>query len=297
MPLRQPLSDSVVVVTGASSGIGAATAQALAACGTSVVLAARGTESLHDVAKRCIARGGAALPVPTDVTDPDAVEELAAQAEARFGRIDGWVNNAAVGLYAHLADAPIDEVRRTLEIDVFGYLYGVQAALPRLRRAGGGVIVNIASVLGVVTVPWMGAYNISKYAVRALSATLRQELGTRPVSVCTVLPASIDTPFYQSAANHTGRTPRPIPPVYRPELVADTVVRVLRRPRREVYAGRLGHVLALQARFAPALTERLMAWYGDRAALGPAPAAQTRGALFEPHVAEESPMPAQGIQA
>jgi NAD(P)-dependent dehydrogenase (short-subunit alcohol dehydrogenase family) len=280
MPLGRALSESVVVVTGASGGIGAATAQALAEQGTSVVLAARGIDALREVAARCVARGGAALAVPTDVTDAAAVDGLATDAVARFGRIDAWVNNAAVGLYARLVDAPLEEVRRTVDVNLFGSLHGVRAAVPRLRASGGGVIVNVASVLADVTVPFMGAYNVSKHAVRALSETVRQELGDRSVSVCTVLPASIDTPFYRHAGNRSGRAVRPMPPVYPPELVAATIVRVLRRPRRVAYAGRLGHALAVQWRLTPALTERVLAWYGRRAPFDDALAAATPGNLY-----------------
>jgi NAD(P)-dependent dehydrogenase (short-subunit alcohol dehydrogenase family) len=276
VPLRRALSDSVVVLTGASSGIGAATAEALAARGAAVVLAARRVGALHRVAGRC---GGRTLVVPTDVSDPGAVEALARAAETRFGRIDAWINNASVGVYAPLADAPVDDVRRAIEVNLLGYLYGVQAALPRLR-ADGGVIVNVASVLAATTVPWMGAYNMSKHAVRALSDTLRQELTDGSVSVCTVLPASIDTPFYRHAANRTGRAVQPIPPVYPAGVVARTIVSVLRRPRREAYAGRLGHVLAVQQRLLPGATEWVMARYARRVALGSAPAPPTDGNLF-----------------
>jgi short-subunit dehydrogenase len=282
MPLCRPLSESVIVVTGASGGIGAAVAHALAERGTSVVLAARRADALTEIAAQCGARGGAALPVPTDVSDARAVEALAATATARFGRIDAWINNAAVALYADLADAPLDEVRRTIEVNLFGYLHGIRAALPRLSAAGGGVIVNVASVLSAVTTPYMGAYNLSKHAVRALSDTVRQELPDRSVSVCTVLPASIDTPLYRHAGNRTGYTVRPLPPVYPPEVVAQAVVRLLRSPRREAYAGRLGHLLALQQRLTPALVERVMAGYGRRAAVAAIPAVPTPGNLFTP---------------
>ncbi len=278
MPLRRPLSESVVVVTGASGGIGAATALALDAEGATVVLAARREDALREVAGRC----AGAVVVPTDVTDPDAVRALADEARTRFGRIDAWVNNAGVGLYAGLADAPLDEVRQVIDVNLLGYLYGVQAALPGLRAAGGGVIVNVASVLSDVTVPYMGAYNISKHAVRGLSDTLRQELDQDDVSVCTVLPASIDTPFYRNAGNRSGREVRPMPPVYPPQTVAKTIVKILNRPRREAYAGFLGHALAVQAKLTPAPVERVLAWYGRRAALGATPAAPTTGNLFGP---------------
>src|SRR5690349_9529059 len=151
MPLRRPLAGSVVVVTGASGGIGAATALALAEKGAAVVLAARRAGALRAVADRCVAAGkaagGRALAVPTDVTDPAAVTALAHAATGEFGRLDAWVNNAGVGLYARLADVPLDELRRVVDVNLLGYLYGVRAALPELRAAGGGVIVNVASVL------------------------------------------------------------------------------------------------------------------------------------------------------
>lgn len=282
MPLRRPLSESVVVVTGASGGIGAATSLALAAEGATVVLAARRADALRAVAARCEEAGGRALAVPTDVTDPAAVTALAAAATSGYGRIDAWVNNAGVGLYAGLADAPVDEVRKVLDVNVLGYLYGVQAALPGLRAAGGGVIVNVASVLSDITVPFMGAYNLTKHAVRGLSDTLRQELVQDEVSVCTVLPASIDTPFYRNAGNRSGREVRPMPPVYPPETVARAIVKTLRRPRRERYAGLLGHALAVQWKVTPSPVERVLAWYGRRAALTSTPTAPTTGNLFEP---------------
>lgn len=283
MPLTRPLAESVVVVTGASGGIGAATAVAVASQGAAVVLAARRGDALEAVAARCAAVGGRGLAVPTDVTDPVAVKEVAAAARSSFGRLDAWVNNAGVGLYAGLADAPLDEVRRVVDVNLFGYLHGVQAAVPELRAAGGGVIVNVASVLSDVTVPFMGAYNITKHATRGLSDTLRQELGPNgPISVCTVLPASVDTPFYRDAANRSGRAVRPMPPVYRPATVARTILKVLRRPRREAYAGRAGRVLAVQWRLAPGPVEAVLAWYGRRAAFRSTPAAPTTGNLFEP---------------
>jgi NAD(P)-dependent dehydrogenase (short-subunit alcohol dehydrogenase family) len=267
MPLSRSLSDSVVVLTGASSGIGAATAALLARRGTTVVLAGRRVDPLVGVARRCRDLGGQALVVPTDVTDPDAVERLAERAVAGYGHLDGWVNNAAVGLYAPLPDAPLDDLRRVLEVNLLGYLYGVRAAIPRMRESGGGVLVNNASVLGTVTVPNMGAYTIAKHGVLALSATLRQDLrlaGDTGISVCTCLPASVDTPFYRHAANYTGRQPRPIPPVYPPDVAARTIVGLLRRPRRQAYAGGAGRILAAQWRHLPGLTEWIMTRYAGR---------------------------------
>lgn len=283
MPLSRPLDESVVVITGASGGIGAATALALAARGTRLVLAARREPALAEIAARCATAGGRALTVPTDVTDPTAVAALADGAVSEFGRIDGWVNNASVAVYGPLHELPLDEVRRVIEVNVLGYVYGAQAAVTHMRRDG-GVLVNVASVLGKVTTPYMAPYTMAKHAVRAMSASLRQDLraeGVRGISVSTVLPASIDTPFYRNAANHTGRVVGPLPPVYQPSVVARVIVRSLEHPRREAFAGSIGHVLAAQWGLAPGLTERLLAWYG-RTALKDGAAQDGAGTLFEP---------------
>lgn len=283
MPLTRSLSDSVVVITGASSGIGAATAHALARRGAAVVLAARSEEALHTVAGQCRDLGGRAVAAPTDVTDPDAVQRLAARAVTAFGRIDAWINNAGVSSYGVLDEVPPEEFRRVVETNLLGAAYGMHAVLPYLRTAGGGVIINNASVLAEVTMPYMAAYNSSKHGLRGLSDTVRQEMratGEAGISVCTVLPATIDTPFFRSAGNHTGRQLVPPPPVYPAEVVARTMVRVLIRPRREAYAGPAALLLAMPWRLAPATTERLLTYYAARAEFGASPASSTTGNLF-----------------
>ncbi len=283
MPLTRALSEAVVVVTGGSSGIGMSTAHELAARGAAVVIAARGADALEAVADDCRRLGGRALAVPTDVSDPAAVHALAEEAEARFGRIDGWVNNAGISAYGFTDQVPAADFRRVVEVNLLGTAYGMQAALPHLYAAGGGVIVNNASVLGVVTMPFQAAYNASKHGVRGLSDTVRQELrasGHREVSVCTVLPATIDTPFFDTAANHTGRALRPPPPVYPPHLVARRIARLLRHPRREAYAGRGGPALVIPYRIAPGLVERILGGYARRAQFRPGPAEVTSGNLF-----------------
>ena len=285
MPLARPLSDSTVVITGASSGIGTATAYALARRGCTVVLAARTEPALRAVARECDELGGRTLVVPTDITDPAAVERLAASAVAQFGRIDAWVNNAAVGVVGLFDEIPVAEFRRVLEVDLLGTAYGMRAALPHLDAAGGGVVVNNASVLAEVAMPYQSAYNAAKHGIRGLADTVRQELrltGRGNISVCTVLPAAIDTPFFRHAANHSGRMPAPPPPVYPPEMVAETIVRLLRRPRREAYAGGAARLIGLQWRLAPALAERALTWYAHRTQFGPAGRPDSTGNIFRP---------------
>ncbi len=284
MPL--PISESVVVITGASSGIGRATARAFARRGETLALAARREGPLQECAEECRELGAQAIAVPTDVSDEQQVRRLAAAAISDFGRVDTWVNNAAVSLFARLEEAPLDEVRQVLDTNLFGYLHGARAALPYFREQGSGVLINNASVVAEVTQPYVGAYVLSKAAIRALGAVLRQELmldGCRGIHVCTVMPGMIDTPLLHHAGNHTGRAPKPMPFVYPPERVARTIVNLARFPRREVYVGNAARSFALQHRMAPGLTERTMARVTERRHLAQdEPAPSTTGALFTP---------------
>ena len=284
--MGRKLGDSVVVITGASSGIGCAAAKEFARRGATVVLAARGEKALTDVAEECRQLGARALAVSTDVTDEAAVRRLAARAIENFGRIDVWVNNAAVMMWGRLDQAPLDDYRRVIETDLFGYIYGARAVLPYFREQGSGVLINNASIVAKVSQPYAGPYVISKHGVRALGMNLRQELwleGAKDIHVCTIMPATIDTPFFQHAANYTGRTPKPMPPVYPADKVAKTIVRMAERPRREVFVGNSGRALARQNRLAPGTTERALAKMTDKQHFFREKAASpTSGNLYDP---------------
>ena len=281
--MRRKVEDSVVVITGASSGIGRATALAFARRGASVVLAARREGALRELAGECERAVGSALAVPTDVTDAAAVEELARRAVERFGRIDVWVNNAGVTVFARFEDAPPEAYERVMQTNFFGYVHGARAALRRFREQGSGVLINNSSMNGRLGAPYASAYAASKWAVRGWSESLRQELrDAEDIHVCVVLPASIDTPFFQHAANYTGRPVKPLSPVYDAGKVADAIVALAKRPRREVIVGGAGRFLSWQHTLAPALAERAYAIQAERDHFQDGVAPPTEGNLFEP---------------
>lgn len=256
---RREIRGSVVVVTGASSGIGRATALAFAARGARLVLAARDEEALRLVAEECRERHGAdALPVPTDVRDEDAVDALAEVAVTRFGRLDVWVNDAGVTMMGSLEAVPVEAVRELFETNVMGVLHGSRAALARFRRQGGhGVLVNVGSLAGKVSYALAAPYCATKHAVHALTEALRQELAGTDMHACLVVPATIDTPLFQHAANFTGREVVAMRPIYRAERVARAIVSLAERPRREVVVGRSARVMTLMDRLLPWLFERV----------------------------------------
>jgi NAD(P)-dependent dehydrogenase (short-subunit alcohol dehydrogenase family) len=283
--MPRKLKDAVVVVTGASSGIGRATARMFADKGAAVVVAARRGEALSEVATECEQLGGRGLAVPTDVSDEAEVRALAQQAIETFGRIDVWVNNASVTLFGRFNETPSEDYRRVIDVNLFGTIHGARAALPIFREQGQGVLINVSSIVTEMPQPYTSAYMISKHGIRALGMSLRQELaldGAEDIHVCTVLPATIDTPLFQHAANYTGRVPKALPPVYPAEKVASAIVGLARRPQREVMVGAAGRLIAAQANLAPGLTERTAATMVDQQHLQDTPAPPTSGNLFEP---------------
>jgi short-subunit dehydrogenase len=254
--VARKLSDSTIVVTGASSGVGRAAALRLAKKGATVVVAARRSHELRSLAEECRSHGTDALAVPTDVSDAEAVEQLARTTIENFGRIDGWVNNAAVLMFSRVEDAHPDDLQRLIETNILGYLYGARAVVPWMREQGEGTIVNVGSVLSVVPAPYLSAYVMSKAAALALSGCLRTELRDAPsIKVGTVLPGAIDTPFFQHAANRTGYRPQPLKPTYSVDRVGRAVVSCLRHPRKEIYVGAFPRVTASGYRLSRTLVE------------------------------------------
>jgi short-subunit dehydrogenase len=280
---RRTFRDAVVVITGASSGIGRATALAFAAEGACLVLASRSEEALAEVDRDCRQRGGRVLVVPTDIADPAAVERLARLAVQRFARIDVWVEAAAVGIAGPLGSESVDEIRRLVDTNVFGAVLCTRAALATFKGQGNGILVIVGSLLSLFPNPLIPLYSLTKFAIRGLALNLQQAVAGHPgIRVCLVLPGPVDTPFFQRAANHTGRQLRAIPPAYAPERIAATIIACARRPRRQATTGVVSHLALAAHRIAPRAAESVVARWSATMLTRSAPAEPGSGSLFDP---------------
>ncbi|MGX7952756.1 SDR family oxidoreductase [Tsuneonella sp. HG249] len=282
----KPLSQQTIVVTGASSGIGLATARLAAARGSSVVMVARNVEALDEAAEVISAEGGRAAVCVADVGDsgwPEAVGEVAAQ---KFGGFDSWINNAAVALYAPVEEVTEEENRRVFDVGYFGTVAGSLYAARKLRERGGGAIINVGSVLSERAIPLQGTYAAMKHAVLGFTEALRMELARAdaPISVTLIKPNGIDTPYPEHARNKMSR-PASIPPIrYDPALVARAICFACETPRRELLVGGQGVMITQLGNLFPATLDKVMeAMMGDEAqttVVPPEPGADDN--LFEP---------------
>ncbi|PKI89767.1 3-oxoacyl-ACP reductase [Actinomycetales bacterium SN12] len=270
-----------MVVTGASSGIGRATARRFARQGAQLVICARSDAALQTVAKECRDLGGQVLVVPADVSDESAMVGLADAAVAAFGRIDVWVGNAGVFAYGTFEQLPSDVFRQVIETNLMGQIHGARAVLPHFRRQGAGSLVLVGSLYSRASSPTISPYVTSKYATLGFAESLRQELRGSGIRVHLVLPASIDTPIYQHAANFTGRLVRPLPPVSSAGRVARAIARAPGRRRFVTFVGRTQKAALLVHDFAPGLHGSAARWLMKHVELhGRAPSAST-GNVFE----------------
>lgn len=263
-PALRPIGEQVIVITGGSSGIGRATAIEAARRGARVVIAARGEEALGATLREIEAAGGQVLAVPTDVADFARVRELGRRAVERFGRIDTWVNNASVSIYAEFAQITPEEFGQVLQINLMGQVHGAMVALEHLKERG-GAIVNVGSGLGDRAVPLQTPYSASKFGSEGFSEALRTELehGGVPIQVAVIKPSSIDTPFFRHARTKMGVKPAPVPPVYDPALVAAAILHAATHPVRDLQVGSAAFAMALQ-QAAPQLFDWFLERFGPR---------------------------------
>lgn len=253
----KPVAEQVIVITGASSGIGLATAELAAQQGARVVLTSRDEVDLRQAVERIRANGGQAIYVVADVADFESMKRVAATAIQEYGTFDTWVNNAGVSIYGRLQDVGLMDARRLFETNYWGVVHGTLAALPHLR-AQGGALINIGSILSDTGYPLQGHYTASKHAVKGFTDSLRLELegAEAPVSITLIQPAAIDTPYPEHAKSYLGVEPQHTPPVYAPEVVARAILSSAERATRNVLVGGGAKLLNTVERFTPRLGDR-----------------------------------------
>jgi short-subunit dehydrogenase len=256
----KPIKDQVIVITGASSGIGLATARMAARHGARVVLSSRNHDDLGAVTYEIIQNGGKGIAVVADVADPDAVDRIGVTALLEFGTIDTWVNNAGVSIYGKLTEVPLEDKRQLFETNFWGVVHGCRTAV-RLMKDRGGVLINIGSEVSDVAIPLQGMYSASKQAVKGYTDALRMELehDRIPIAVTLVKPSAINTPFPEHARNYMkDAVPALPPPLYAPDVVARTILRCAERPVRDIIVGGAGRMQVALANLAPRLTDKVM---------------------------------------
>lgn len=251
-----------------------------------MVLAARSADRIEALARDCEAAGGPALAVPTDVSDREAVADLARRAIDRFGRIDAWINNAGVAAIGRFDEVPVADHDQVIRTDLLGTIYGSHCALRHFRDRGAGALINVASVIGKIPAPLYASYAAAKFGVVGLSEAIRQELKEEKIEairVCTVMPMAHATEFFEHAGNYTGHQAEPIPPTYDPQVTIDALVRLVAEPEDEVITGWQGGVFAFLHRLLPGAVDRMMARRTENAQLDDAPPGpMTSGIIHHP---------------
>jgi NADP-dependent 3-hydroxy acid dehydrogenase YdfG len=258
----KPLEDQVIVITGASSGIGLTTARMATDCGVrGLILISRSDDALHQLAEEINESDGPtqAIALACDVADNSALERATTVAVERFGGFDTWINNAGVSIYGRLRDVSEQDHRRLFETNFWGLVNGSQIAVEHLKNRGGSLI-NIGSTLSDRSIPIQGMYAASKHAVKGYTDALRMEIEEEelPISVTLIKPAAIDTPYTINAKNYMDDAPKNPPPVYAPELVAETILYAAENPVRDLFVGGGGKAFSLAEKYAPRLTDHLM---------------------------------------
>lgn len=257
----KPLNQQVMVITGASSGIGLATAEAAAKKGVKLVLASRSDQTLKSLADRISREGGEAIAVHCDVADQEEVNNLAQAAVDRFGRIDTWVNNAGLGMHGRLDEVETTDSRRLFDVNFWGVVYGSLAALPHLK-ASGGALINVGSEVSEASAPLLGMYVASKHAVKGFTDSLRIEIekvDQAPISITLIQPTAVDTPFPEHSRNYMAQEPKLPPPMIEPQLVANAILKAATKPTRSKKVGLKAVINTTVATLLPSVADSMAA--------------------------------------
>jgi short-subunit dehydrogenase len=254
------VSEQVMVITGASSGIGLATARAAARRGARIVAAARSEHALETLVQEIRSHGGEAIAVVADVGVEADVDRIAASAIQHFGGFDTWVNNAAGSVYGRSLDVAVSDMKRVIDTNFWGVVYGSRAACRHLREHG-GALINVGSEVSDRAVPLQGIYSASKHAVKGWTDSLRAELeyDNAPVSVSLIKPGPIDTPYAEHAKNYLEDAPVHVGPVYSVESVAAAILHCASTPVRDMFVGSAAKLVSTLNKFAPRLTDKIVA--------------------------------------
>jgi short-subunit dehydrogenase len=255
------LKDQVIVITGATSGIGLTTAEEAAKGGAKLLLAARSEHSLTEIVQQINASGGEAIAVPCDVSDRVQVENVAAAAITRFGRIDTWVNNAGLGLYGRLDEVSDADSRRLFDINFWGVVNGSLTALPHLKLQG-GALINLGSEVSEAYVPILGMYSATKHAVKGFTDALRveiEDIDKAPVSITLIQPTAVNTPFPQHSRNYLPHEPKLPDPTIDPKQVAEAILKAAVKPTRAKRVGTMAKLNTTIATLLPGLADSMVA--------------------------------------
>ena len=257
----KPLNEQVIVITGASSGIGLCTAESAAKQGAKVVLAARSEQTLNEVVSRIRSAGGEAISVVADVSDRQQLEKVARVAVEKFGRVDTWVNNAGLAIYGRLDQVSDADSRRLFDINFWGVVNGSLVALPLLRQHG-GALINVGSEVSEAYVPILGMYSASKHAVKGFTDALRvevEQVDQAPVAVTLIQPTAVDTPFDEHARNYLDKEAKLPSNQIDPQEVADAILKAATKPTRDIRVGAISKINTFVAKTLPGVADRMTA--------------------------------------
>lgn len=283
LPRLKPLNQQVIVITGASSGIGLCTAKLAADRGAKLVLVARSAHTLQGFVAQIADTGGEAIYVVADVGDRERMLFVAREAVSRFGRIDTWINDAGVAIYGRLDEVSEADSRRLFDTNFWGVVHGSLAALPHLR-AHGGALINVGSEVSDAVIPLQGMYSASKHAVKGFTDALRveiEEVDKAPVSITLIQPTAVDTPYPQHARNYMDREPKLPPPLIDPEEVAEAILKAATEGGRDVKVGAMAMLNTTVAKLMPSLGDKMSAQRVDSQQENMAPS-HPEGTLYEP---------------